>query len=554
MDAKDGGPTCQCCLERPAPKTLGLCCCICGYRACADCYQRYSAQQTPDRKMACMRCSADVFPETALTEETPLGSFKPLLKARKSMVKHRTAGYLKRLQRNGSLAKFRLIPALRMYLLRLNNDFSHLRAIRQSLDPQGSDDERMMCQQVQETMEDLVDLIDDTDFILSSYLQGNFLPDPAHLALHGFSVPEDYAQDDLPAVRCANDRCPHGVVGKDGTCFVCAVKTCLLCSEVADPTHQCSEDVRANILLANETSVPCPTCNIRIEKQEGCDSMLCRACGTRFHFRTRIIQARERLADRPAEKTTEDKPLEERLEIASFCLQRMQSLEQRFSSANWSRPARALVLTAVDLCASAAVLLQGLPEPSPVDHLKLLCGMRDPDAFWAERLGDIPEHPTLLALVMEIFVALDSMDLGSAETEPDVPAGRRLLLELLRKYNTACTRCALVCMHKRRPQLAASSFAALAKATTAPVVLFRVASVRRKSKNSLGENHDLQSVWEMVAEHQKLFGKGPLVQCTANQERVLAKMSRKACKGEGVCVLDPEFVQLVGGGLFNGNE
>ena len=71
-------------------------------------------------------------------------------------------------------------------------------------------------------------------------------------------------------------------------CNICERYTCpdcLECKSFRGP-HTCSESVKSSLAAIRSTSRKCPSCQIFIQRQEGCDQMYCTYCHTAFSWNT----------------------------------------------------------------------------------------------------------------------------------------------------------------------------------------------------------------------------------------------------------------------------
>ena len=75
-------------------------------------------------------------------------------------------------------------------------------------------------------------------------------------------------------------------------CSLCSDITCVECRSGvpgAEEDHICDPETKLSLKLVEETSKPCPGCNIFIYKIEGCDVMFCTSCHVSFSWDTKEI-------------------------------------------------------------------------------------------------------------------------------------------------------------------------------------------------------------------------------------------------------------------------
>ena len=83
---------------------------------------------------------------------------------------------------------------------------------------------------------------------------------------------------------CINLVC-NGFLNEKFICQKCNTEFCKSCEEKKDDHHVCDENaVKSVAMVAEMTS--CPSCNVKIEKGEGCMAMTCAVCKTDFWYNT----------------------------------------------------------------------------------------------------------------------------------------------------------------------------------------------------------------------------------------------------------------------------
>lgn len=83
---------------------------------------------------------------------------------------------------------------------------------------------------------------------------------------------------------CMNNFC-KGKLDKNFQCIACNTKFCKKCELVLQDNHVCDKNLVESIELINKF-VPCPNCGIHIERSDGCPSMKCSVCKTKFDYIT----------------------------------------------------------------------------------------------------------------------------------------------------------------------------------------------------------------------------------------------------------------------------
>jgi len=103
-------------------------------------------------------------------------------------------------------------------------------------------------------------------------------------------------------MKCTVENC-RGFLSDKYKCGLCNTQICKDChtevKEARDPNndpnnypnkHVCDPNEVATITELLKTTKPCPKCNIRIYKTEGCDQMFCIQCHTAFSWKTGEIE------------------------------------------------------------------------------------------------------------------------------------------------------------------------------------------------------------------------------------------------------------------------
>ena len=91
-------------------------------------------------------------------------------------------------------------------------------------------------------------------------------------------------------MKCIVEDC-RGFLSSKYKCELCSVNVCKDCHLVIEEeTHKCKEEDVATVVELQKTTRPCPKCQIRISKIDGCDQMFCIQCHTPFSWITGMIE------------------------------------------------------------------------------------------------------------------------------------------------------------------------------------------------------------------------------------------------------------------------
>lgn len=86
---------------------------------------------------------------------------------------------------------------------------------------------------------------------------------------------------------CMNMFC-NGFLNDQGICSLCESRFCPNCEQLMEGTHQCREEDLLSISLSH--SLPqCPTCGLYVDKDNGCNQVMCGRCGTKFIYGSREL-------------------------------------------------------------------------------------------------------------------------------------------------------------------------------------------------------------------------------------------------------------------------
>lgn len=93
------------------------------------------------------------------------------------------------------------------------------------------------------------------------------------------------------SLPCPINECKGYIMSYTGKCGICDIQICRKCHVIVkDENHICNKDDLETIKLIYEGSKPCPKCNARISKIDGCDQMYCVQCKTAFSWKTGKVE------------------------------------------------------------------------------------------------------------------------------------------------------------------------------------------------------------------------------------------------------------------------
>jgi hypothetical protein len=87
-------------------------------------------------------------------------------------------------------------------------------------------------------------------------------------------------------MKCVKKEC-KGFLSEQYKCGLCSLEICKHCHvEIGEEKHDCNKDDVESIKELMKSTKPCPKCNIRIYKIDGCDQMFCIQCHTAFSWKS----------------------------------------------------------------------------------------------------------------------------------------------------------------------------------------------------------------------------------------------------------------------------
>jgi len=92
----------------------------------------------------------------------------------------------------------------------------------------------------------------------------------------------------LPVMKCPMN-C-RGFLDEKYKCGLCLTTVCKDCHQKKEEEHKCNPDEVATITELKKSTKPCPKCQIRIYKTDGCDQMFCISCHTAFSWNTGRVE------------------------------------------------------------------------------------------------------------------------------------------------------------------------------------------------------------------------------------------------------------------------
>jgi hypothetical protein len=100
------------------------------------------------------------------------------------------------------------------------------------------------------------------------------------------------AEKKIFIMKCVVENC-RGFLSTKYKCELCSVHVCKDCHVVIEDEekkHECNPDDVATVIELQKTTRPCPKCQIRISKIDGCDQMFCIQCHTPFSWVTGMVE------------------------------------------------------------------------------------------------------------------------------------------------------------------------------------------------------------------------------------------------------------------------
>ena len=109
--------------------------------------------------------------------------------------------------------------------------------------------------------------------------------DEVFLKLHKLTHRPKRAEKREVVMKCPIGEC-RGFLSDKFHCGMCETDVCKDCHLKKDDEHKCNADDVATVTELTRSTRPCPKCNVRIYKTDGCDQMFCVQCHTAFSWNT----------------------------------------------------------------------------------------------------------------------------------------------------------------------------------------------------------------------------------------------------------------------------
>jgi hypothetical protein len=90
-------------------------------------------------------------------------------------------------------------------------------------------------------------------------------------------------------MKCIIENC-RGFLCEKYKCGICNIIVCKDCHKEIDDEHKCDPDDIKTVIEILKNTKPCPKCQTRISKIDGCDQMFCTQCHTPFSWKTGLIE------------------------------------------------------------------------------------------------------------------------------------------------------------------------------------------------------------------------------------------------------------------------
>ena len=238
-------------------------CARCGFQACRACTKKYIEMENTDAK--CMKCFR-TWDRDFINSNFPISWIKgPYRDLRQRLLVDREKALLPSSQH--MVSNYRLANALRVHIHNLDDviytktrELGHLNRLRHQ------EYARLVAAE-------------------ANNYRGNYKGSA--------NIRNVYSNRPCPVASC------RGYLDADWVCGLCHGAVCRTCHVALVPggePHACNADDVASVRVIQESSKPCPNCNMAIAKTEGCDQMWCTACDTAFLWSTgNIVGANNRI-------------------------------------------------------------------------------------------------------------------------------------------------------------------------------------------------------------------------------------------------------------------
>ena len=229
--------TCEICCCKPSKIT----CLYCDVKTCRKCSEKFILSETNNQYPRCMKC------KNRLTRDFLCKHFSKLF------IDNRLKNHRENMLLESEKSKLPFYHAL------ADIEFSH------RMNKQNIEKVRNLIHVKTVELNELKDS-------LQSLITKNFSNDDSHRQLSKI-------------VKCPNGSC-RGYLNTSWLCTLCSYQACSQCYERYTSDHVCDDNILKNIIEITHSTKPCPSCNERICKVDGCDQMWCVLCLKPFSWKT----------------------------------------------------------------------------------------------------------------------------------------------------------------------------------------------------------------------------------------------------------------------------
>lgn len=281
--------TCAICVES-FNKTVRrrITCDACETDICSKCIKRYLSESL--QQPSCMQCRA-IYSTQFLDENFSKKYRKETLRNVRDVVlverekqllpqlMHRASAYIKLIEIK------KTITTLWSKHYKLTTERNHLKQELYELitvnEPDSNDDKNIRLEEIKNGLV----LLEASLKELYSGIETLQVEEGKYSNTYKHGVPLDVEN----VVPCITQNC-KGYLDNDYVCRLCCVHVCRECHQEKLDNHEClAENIETVKAVKNETH-PCPNCQTRIFKIDGCDQIFCTQCHTAFSWTTGRIE------------------------------------------------------------------------------------------------------------------------------------------------------------------------------------------------------------------------------------------------------------------------
>jgi hypothetical protein len=276
--------TCSICVEsfnRTARKRVT--CESCETDICSKCIKRYLSENV--QQPNCMQCRALYTTQFLDTNFSKKFRKETLQNIRDIVLVEREKQLLPQLMHRANAYKELMALKIETTALwsehyKLQTEKNHLKQeVYKVITTEGSDERKL-----QELKEGLI-VLETTVMKVYAEIENKQAKEAKYSNAYRHGVPLDVHD----VVQCITPNC-KGYLDNDYMCRLCSVHVCKECHQEMSGNHECSaEDIETVKAIKNETH-PCPNCQTRIFKIDGCDQIFCTQCHTAFSWATGKIE------------------------------------------------------------------------------------------------------------------------------------------------------------------------------------------------------------------------------------------------------------------------